>query len=290
MENKIKYTIILTMLLQSSIIVLFNILILNLVTLNVIKEGIIFFYILVIITAITTVLMFISLKKFSYYEKKEAEFKLIKANMENTEELIKLLHSQRHDYLTHIQSIGALLYLEEYKELAKYLKGISKEYRFTSEIVRIGHPALTALINAKREIAREKGIFFYVKCKRKIYNMEIPSWDLCSLFSNVVENAIEAASMTQGKKWIKLIIDYCDNNFIFEIENTGQIEENIMKDLFKQGNTSKSSAGRGYGLYISKKILDKYEGSIDIKNTTESTVVSTITLTGEVGNYDKEVS
>lgn len=278
------------MLFQSMVIIILNFLILNSVTLNVIKESIFFFYILIIVTAITTVFMFISLKKFSYYEKKEAEFRLMKTNMGNTEELIKLLHSQRYDYLTHIQAIGALLYLEEYEELTSYLKGISKENRFTSEIVRLGHPALTALINVKREIAREKGIFFYVKCKRKIYNIDIHSWDLCSLFSNLIENAIEASLMTEGKKWIKLIVDYCNNNFIFKIENTGQIEENIMKDLFKQGNTTKSSAGRGYGLYISKKIVDKYEGRIDIKNTDEDTVVSTIILSGKVGNYGKEVS
>lgn len=278
------------MLFQSMVIIILDYFIFNPVTLNMIKENIFFNYILIIIITITTGLMFISIKKFSDYEKKEAEFKLIKANMENTEELINLLHSQRHEYLTHIQSIGALVYLEEYDELSKYLKGISKEYRFNREITRLGHPALTALINAKRETAREKGIVFHIKCRQKLSGIDIPSWDLCILFSNIAENAIEAASMTKGKKWIKLIIDYCDNHFVFEIENTGQIQEDVMKDLFKQGNTSKSSAGRGYGLYISNKILDKYEGSINIKNTDSGTVVCAITLPGEVDNYGKEVS
>lgn len=290
LANKNKYTIVLTMLFQSLIIFILIFLIFNSVALNTIKKSIILFDIVIITTIITTIFMFISLKKFSYYEKKEAEFKLIKANMENTEELINLLHSQRHEYLTHIQSIGALVYLEEYDELSKYLKGISKEYRFNSEIIRLGHPALTALINAKREIAREKGVFFYIKSRQKLDITPIASWDLCILFSNIVENAIEAVSITKGKKWIKLIIDYCDDSFIFEIENTGQIQENIMKNLFEQGNTSKSSAGRGYGLYISKRILDKYEGAIEIKNTDSGTVVCTITLPGEVGNYSEEVS
>lgn len=289
MENKNKYIITLTMLFQAAIIHVLNYILFSGVTLNIIKKNIFINYIITVIILATTTLMFISLKKISYYEKKEAEFKLIKSNMKNTEELINLLNSQRHDYLTHIQSIGALVYLEEYEELSKYLKGISKEYRFTDGIVRFGQPALTALINAKRELARENGIFFYIKCNRKINNMEIPSWDLCSLFSNIIENAVEEAAMTKGKKWIKVVMDFYNNNFVFEIENTGQIQENIMKDLFKQGNTSKSSAGRGYGLYISKKILDKYEGSIDIKNTAMATVLCTITLPGDVGEYNEEV-
>ncbi|SHJ97088.1 sensor histidine kinase [Paramaledivibacter caminithermalis] len=290
MKNRNKYIIILTMLFQSMVIIILDYFILNSVTLNMIRENIFLNYVLMIVIAVTTVLMFISLKKFSYYEKKEAEFKLIKANMESTEELINLLKSQRDDYLTHIQSINALVYLEEYKELSKYLKGISENYRFNCEIIKVGHPALTALINVKREIARKKGIFFYVKCKEQIKDMEIPSWDLCSLFSNLFENAIEAALMAEGKKWIKLIINYYEDNYVFQIENTGQIEETIMNNLFKQGNTSKSSPGRGYGLYISKKIVDKYEGNIDIKNTNLGTVVATIKLPGKVENYDKKIS
>lgn len=278
------------MLFQAIIISILNGIIWNSNTLNIIEENIFFNYILTVIIVITTTLIFISLKKFSYYEKKEAEFKLIKANMKNTEELINLLHSQRLEYLTHIQSIGALVYLEEYEELSKYLKGISKNYRFNGGIISAGHPALTALINAKREIAREKNIFFYTRIKQKLNCMNIPSWDLCILFSNLIENAIEAASMTEGKKWMKVVIDYYNNNFVFEIENTGQMENNIMKNLFKQGNTSKASSGRGYGLYISKKILDKYDGSIDIKNTDIGTVLCTVTLPREVGNYNEEVS
>lgn len=287
MRNINKYVIIATMLLQSTIIIVFNISILGSHSLDSLRNSVPFFNSVV---AITTVLMLISFKKVSYYDKKETELKLIKVNMQNTEQLLNLMHSQKHDYLTHIQSIGALLYLEEYEELAKYLKGISKEYRFTSEIVNLGHPALTALINAKREIAREKGIFFYVKCKQKIDNMEIPSWDLCSLFSNLIENAIEGALMSDGKQWIKLIVDYSDNNIIFEIENTGQIEEKIMNNLFQQGNTSKTSTGRGYGLYISRKIVDKNKGDINIENTNHGTVLSIIQLPGEVGIYDKKVS
>lgn len=258
----------------------------NSASLITLKKSIPFFNFLI---AVTTILMLISLKKLSYYEKKEAEFKLMKANMESTEQLLNLMHTQRHDYLTHIQSIGALLYLEEYEELSDYLKGISKEYRFTSEIVRIGHPALTALINTKKEIAHRKGIMFYIKCKTKINYLEIDSWDLCSMFSNLIENALEAASMSEGKRWIKVIVDYYDESFIFEVENTGHINKDILEKLFEAGITSKASTGRGYGLYISKKIVNKHNGDIELKNTNHGTVISTIKLPRVAKKYNKKV-
>ena len=156
--------------------------------------------------------------------------------------------------------------------------------------MRFGHPALTTLINAKREIALEKGIFFYVKCNRKIDYVEIDSWDLCSLISNVIENAIEGVSMLKGKKWVKIIVDYTDEGFIFEIENRGNIKEEIIKKLFQPGVTNKASSARGYGLYISKKIVDKYGGAIEIKNTDNGTVMLTIQLPRTVDSYDKKVS
>ncbi len=273
------------MLVQSIMIMIFSTVIFIKPSVDFIKKSAPF---LGIFVSIITIFMFISVKKMSYYEKKEAEFELMKANMENTEELISLLHTQRHEYLTHIQTIGAMLYLQEYEELSNYLRGISEEYKFTHETVGFGHPALTALINAKREMAWKKGIFFYINCKKEIDSVEADPWELCSLISNVVDNAIEAVSMLEGKKWIKIIVDYSGGNFIFEIENRGYIEEDIMKRLFQPGVTSKTSIGRGYGLHIAKEIVDKYKGIIEVRNTDNGTVITVIELPREgVSNGEK---
>lgn len=262
----------------------------NINSIGIIEKARTFFYMLMIIPFTLAIFAFISMKKLDYYVEKEAELKLVKANMENTEELITILNAQKSDYLAHLQSISALIYLEEYEELSKYLKGITKEYNYTNEIIRFGHPALTALINTKREIAREKGIFFYTKVNSEIDNIEVPSWDLCSLISNLIENAIEEVLTKEGKKWIKIILSYNDGNYVLEIENKGHIEETVISKLFiEPGITTKASTGRGYGLYLSQKIVNKYGGDIDINNTDYGTVISTVRLPGEVKNNDKKV-
>lgn len=258
--------------------------------LNIVKNGVPILNMIMIVPFSLTIFSFVAMKKLDYYVEKEAELKLVKANMENTEELITILNAQRSDYLAHLQSISALIYLEEYEELSKYLKGITKEYNYTNEIIRFGHPALTALINTKREIAREKGIFFYTKVNYEIEDIEISSWDLCSLISNLIENAIEGVLTDEGKKWIKIIVNYKYGNYVFEIENKGHIDEAVMQKLFVEpGITTKASTGRGYGLYLSQKIVDKYGGNIDVNNTDYGTVISTVRLPGEVRNNDKKV-
>jgi len=263
LKNNInKYILITTILLQSVLIILCNITILSSFSLDNLKSNILVFNILIIVT---TFLVFLSLKQVNYYDKKDIELKLLKSSMKQVEDLINLLRSQRHDYLTHMQTIGAMAYLEEYEELKEYLKEISCEYRHTGELIRIGDPALTALINTKKEIASKKNISFYVKCKSKIKTSRISSWELCSLFSNLIENAIESCINTKTNKWIKVTIDNNDSDLVFIVENSGKIEEDIFPEIFSPGVTSKGSVGRGFGLYICKKIVDKYRGVLIVK-------------------------
>jgi sensor histidine kinase regulating citrate/malate metabolism len=150
----------------------------------------------------------------------------------------------------------------------------------------VGHPALTALLNSKREIVQEKGIYFHIDCRHKIDIIEWTSWELCSLFSNLIENAIEAVTSIIGEKWIRLTMDDQDDSYMIEIENPGQIEQEVIDTLHEPGVSTKDSVGRGYGLHICKKIVDKYSGTIEFKNTKKNTVVFTVRLPRGENNYD----
>lgn len=273
------------MLIQSILLIILGFTIMSASLLDSVKNSIPIFNLVV---AITTVLMLVSFKKANSYVKKETELELLKVHMENTEDLLNLLRAQRHEYLTHIQSIESLIILNEYDELAEYVRGISKEYRITNEIVRLGNPILTAVINTKKEIAEKKGILFHVKCKNKVALNSINGWELSSIVSNLIENAIEAVSH-QEEKWIKITIGYQQGQFFFEIENTGKLEEKIQKDIFEPGISSKSSAGRGYGLFIVKDIIEKYNGSIEYVESQEGSVKFKIILPSEETVYGKAV-
>jgi two-component system sensor histidine kinase AgrC len=273
------------MLLQSSLLVVINFTIMGSSSLTSLKKIIPIFNIVI---AVTAIFMLVSFKKITYYIKRETELKLIKNNVKNTEEILILFHSQRHDYLGHIQAIGALAYLKEYDELSEYVQGISKEYRFSSEMIRLENPTLTALINIKKEIAEANGLLFHVKCKNKVSRLEMNPWELSSLISNLIENAIESSMISEGTGWIKFIVDYRDNNYIFEIENTGQIEESILENIFEPGISSKNSVARGYGLFIVRNIVHKYNGTVSFENTKQNSVKFTVTLPGEDNIYDKK--
>lgn len=277
-----KHTLLITILFQSTIILIYNTSILSATSLDLLKRNVLNYNIYI---PIIVVLVIASLKIIEGYEKIQIELSSVKTNIKAMEELLILLRVERHDYISHIQSIQSLLYLEELIELSSYVEGISKQYNMTSQIIRVGHPVLAAILNIKSHEAHEKGIAFYINCKDKVDNIRLNSWELTSVFSNLIGNAIEAAMIDSKSKWVKLVIHHYDNDYIIKIENPGNINSDIIKSLYDPGVSTKNSTRSGYGLYICKKILYKYNGDIKVKNTNTNTVVVTVTLPkGKIGS------
>ena len=265
---------------------MFNTSILNAYSLEQLKGNIPVYNLKIIITSF---LIVVSLIKIREYESKNIELKITQNNLRSIEELLTLLRTERHEYVTNLQSIEALLFLEEYKELTEYVKGVSSNYRLNSEIIKVGNPALSAIISRKREEAKEKGVSFYTSFKRKIDSIQLSSWELCSIFSNIIQNAIEACATVTGEKWIKLTIDGNVDYYIITLENTGQIVSNIINELLEAGVSTKDSITRGYGLYICNSIINSAKGTIAFGNTSNDTVIFTIKLPREVYYFDSQV-
>ncbi|QXM06233.1 sensor histidine kinase [Crassaminicella indica] len=271
------YMLIITILLQLTVILMFNTSIETATSLENLKRCIPFFNLLIMIL---TFFVIFSIKKINEYRNKEIENKLLKTYLSNVESILTLFRKQRHSYINHIQTIKSMSYLEEYNDLIDYLEGISEEYRNVSELIRVGNPALTALLNIKKEIAEKKGVNVYIKCKYKTNFEWIRPWDLCDMVGNLIDNAIEGATiLTNSKKWIKVKIDKSENKYILQIENTGKLDKNIpTEELFKAGISTKNATSRGYGLYIVKQIVEKYHGTVSIEETEDETVLVTLVL------------
>ena len=79
------------------------------------------------------------------------------------------------------------------------------------------------------------------------------------VFDNLFRNVVEHAG-PESKVIINLRIE--NNQAIIEFSDDGQgIDKSIISKLFQKGI---STTGGGYGLYLSKKIIEAYEGEIDV--------------------------
>ena len=90
------------------------------------------------------------------------------------------------------------------------------------------------------------------------------SQELVSVIGNLIENSIDAVENDgTGEIYVKI---YEEENKLRIItkDNGSGIPENIRDSIYEMGITSKDG-GRGFGMYIVKKIIDEAKGNIEFK-------------------------
>lgn len=195
------------------------------------------------------------------------ELAIVKSEFKNTEALIDLFRKQGHDHINHIQTVSSMLMLDEQVIAVDYLQGISETYRFSGQFLRLGNPTLTAVVNTKKELANQKGMEFIVERYCRVKLDEVKPWDIASIIGNLLDNSIEYLLLNiELPRQIYFHVENTEDmkGYIFKIGNPYK-EDNIDKTrMFEQGFSTKANAGRGYGLYIVKELLEGYGGSIEV--------------------------
>lgn len=196
--------------------------------------------------------------------KKDKAYEHLKADLKNTEALISLLRQQSHDHINHIQTVSAMLMLDEVERAKEYLKGISKHYHFTGHFLRLGNPSLTALVNIKLELAAQNNIECEVLKYCRVNLKRIAPWDITALIGNLFENAMEhVLSQKNLSKALKFSIENTENlkGYKIVLANPYLGDDFDLQAHKRIGFSSKAKEGRGYGLNIIDEICKKYKGA-----------------------------
>lgn len=254
------------------------------ITQNIEKHNILSYWLIGIVIIFGIINFFLTYKFMKEIDKNN-ELAIVKSEFKNTEALIDLFRKQGHDHINHIQTVNSMLMLDEQEIAINYLQGIAETYRFSGQFLRLGNPTLTAVVNTKKELANQKGIEFIVLKYCRVKLSKIKPWDIASIIGNLLDNSIEYLLM--HKELPQKIYFHVENTedmkgYIFKIRNHYKQDNINLNRFFEQGFSTKANAGRGYGLYIVKELLEGYGGKIEV-NTSEDSIIFTL----EVG--DKNV-
>ena len=184
--------------------------------------------------------------------------------LENSQETVRRM---RHDMKNHLGVAAMLLKDGHYEKAEEYLSGLNQEFAARTKTY-CSDPVVNAVLNAKMQRAQEAGI----TCEYQVDLKEplpIEDIDLCALFANTLDNAIEACMKISetDRRRIVLKARCVNGNFSFEIENT---KENAVTE--KKGNFETDKEDRhshGIGLRSVRQIVQKYNGEIRIDYTAE---------------------
>lgn len=201
--------------------------------------------------------------------KLRVENEIVKENMDmqyqyyltliDSQDKVKKLY---HDINNHIACIKNIS--EEQKNVDIYVDEINRDLKSYKNVFDTGNMILDVILNEKKSICDKENIEFITDVK--LLNCEfIDMIDICSIFSNILDNAIEACLKIEDKsinKFIKIRSAIVKQFIVIKCKNS-KINNVVLKNgkiLTDKNDTFK----HGIGLSSVKNSVEKYDGNVKI--------------------------
>lgn len=215
----------------------------------------------------TTLKEYALLKQKSQME--HEHYQILKNNYNN----VKIIE---HDIKKHLRLINEYAKKGRNEEINNYIQSINGEILSLSHKPISSSKALDIILNEKMQISHSKNIEF----KLNIQNVNIDfieDNDICTIFSNILDNAIESCEKSENKE-ITVEIYMVNGKFVtIELVNNCDVVPVIKDDELI---TSKNNLNdHGYGLKSVKKTIRKYNGQfLYFYNKAESRFITNISI------------
>lgn len=171
-----------------------------------------------------------------------------------------------HDMKNHLGVINSFLYEENIEDARNYLGKVTESISSMSLHTFCENKVVNSILNNKHK----KFIDLDINVNMNIYvpeKLNISQTDLCSIFSNTIDNAIEACSKIQDKnsRFINIKSNTDKGYFVYEVENSkiNQIKVNGLRFI----TNKKNNLIHGYGVDIIRTVISKYNGDMDTEYT-----------------------
>ncbi len=183
--------------------------------------------------------------------------------------LVEVMRAQSHEFKNKLHAVAGLIQLGRYSEAVDYLTANYAPDADTFEWLsaRIKESLSFGLLMGKISRAREQGVELTIlpETMLKVLPKHFSSGDMVLVLGNLVENAIEAAALSEEKKVAVSVVNRSDAMEI-RVQNTGQpIDAELGDTIYRRGVTTKG-AGRGYGLALVAEKVAINGGIITFRN------------------------
>ncbi|MGN0632037.1 MAG: sensor histidine kinase [Ruminococcus sp.] len=192
----------------------------------------------------------------------------IDESMQRTHEYYTLARSQydeisriRHDLNNHLGTAAALLKDNQQREAQDILEKLRTSLDGIKAVQYCENPVINTILTIKANQSEYKGIdmqFTLKDCDK----IPCDSAELCSLISNLFDNAARAALECGRKPVVQMESGIMKEYFALKITNTAK--ENALSEG-THTPSSKKAKGHGYGMSIVKMIAEKYDGSFTLE-------------------------
>lgn len=217
---------------------------------------------------ISNIVIFRLFLKSSKYAQIEMEQSLILQNIETSKkrysEVITIqnqIKNMWHDINNHIACVKGMIGSNE-GEAAKYIDEIEKKVGDYVSQITFGNSVIDTILYIKTAKAKELGID--INMTLDMDKNIINPVDLCTIFSNALDNAIEACEeVEEGKRFVRLKAVQNEGILYIKIINSS-LDRKKNGDSYR--TTKKDKKRHGIGLKSIQSAVDTYSGSMQIEH------------------------
>lgn len=185
------------------------------------------------------------------------------------------LREFRHDYKNHMMVVTALLNAGKTEEASEYLDTIKISSGIVGRQFSTGNFIVDAILNNKNALAGEFAI--ELSFNGAVPEGVIENADICTIVSNLIDNAIESVKRYDGARYIKVKASIRSGFLALSVINPVNSRVEVKNNKIR--TTKKDSKNHGIGLKNVQRTAEKYGGAMLLDCTdTEFTADVTVKL------------
>ncbi|MDO9490646.1 ATP-binding protein [Acetobacterium sp.] len=172
-------------------------------------------------------------------------------------ECIEETRKGEHDLRHHLNTVLGLSQQQNGEKVERYISELLGNRLSIADILHCGNDAVNAILGYYANICKQDDIDFTIETIVP-EDLEIDETDLCVVFGNVLENALEACRrITAGERFIKLSSQFIGNKLYIAVDNSFSGEIRLKNGVYL---SQKREAASGIGIISVMAIAKKYDG------------------------------
>lgn len=167
------------------------------------------------------------------------------------------LRKFRHDIKNHFMCMEYLFRNDKQEELDQYFLDLQQAFSFQEKLYVSGNDIIDAILNhdLHSNCNEEVNITVYGSLPQI---RTVSAMDLCTVFSNLLSNAIASANQVESSQGPEIVIRFMGGNSYFSITVSNSLVE---ADLDKK--KKRKDRNHGHGIHNIRETVEKYNGSFE---------------------------